>query len=170
MWPLVRISVTVGNSIPSHIIFTIWRVTGWQRSMRRPPRMRTQNGPPFIIDRSSPGGGSRGGVFHKCSNIYTPHPKTAPDQGILNIYFPSRETPRCWRERACLIDPRLGGGGWGVVSWTRMLWHGDSNTPPKTTLYITCGTSPTRSVPPKIRLSPGICWDDAYVKINRMAP
>ena len=28
--PLVRIAVTIGNSIPSLRIFTIWRVAGWQ--------------------------------------------------------------------------------------------------------------------------------------------
>ena len=79
-----------------------------------------------------------------------PHPKTAPYQEILNRYFPSQETPRCWRAYACPIDPRLGGGGWGVVSWTRKLQHGDSNTPRKTTNYITCGTSLTRGAPKKM--------------------
>ena len=55
--------------------------------------MRMKNRPPFIINRSFPGGGLQGGAFHKCSDIYTPHPKTAPYQGMLNRYFPSRERP-----------------------------------------------------------------------------
>ena len=33
VWPLVRIAVTIGNSIPSPRIFTIQKVAGWQRSM-----------------------------------------------------------------------------------------------------------------------------------------
>ena len=37
------------------------KVAGWQRSKSMPPRMRIQNGPPFIIYCSSPGDGSRGG-------------------------------------------------------------------------------------------------------------
>ena len=110
MWPLVRIDVTIRNSIPILRIFTIWRVAGWQRSIMRPSEMRMQNGPPFIIDCLSLGGGSRGGVFNKCSDIYTPTPKTDPDQGMLNRYFPSRETPRRWHTRTCPIDPRLGVG------------------------------------------------------------
>ena len=57
-----------------------------------------------------------------------------------------------------------------VVSWTRTLWQGSSITPPKTTLYITCKTSLTCTAPQKRRLGPGMCWDDAYVKINYMAP
>ena len=131
VWPLVWIAVTNGNSIPSLRIFTIWQVAGFQRSMRRPPRIIMQNGPPFIIDTSSPGCGSWGGVFHKCSDIYKPPTKIASYQGMLNRYFPSQETPRCWRARSCPSDTRLGGGGWGVVYWTSTLWHGDSNTPPK---------------------------------------
>ena len=100
VWPLVRIAVTVGNSIPILIFFTIWHVSGWQRSMRRPPQMIIQNGPPFIIVRLSPGGGLGGGVFQKWYDIYTPpSPQTSPDQGMLNIYFPSRYTPRQWRVR-----------------------------------------------------------------------
>ena len=75
-----------------------------------------QNGPPLIIDHPSPGGGSREGVLHKCSDIYTPHPKTAPDQGVIIIYSPSRETPQCWCARSFLSDPRLGGGGCCVAS------------------------------------------------------
>ena len=76
--------------------------------------MIIQNGPPFIIDSSSPGGGLLGGVFHKFSDIYTPHLKTAPDKGMLIIYFPSREMPRRWRARAYLSDTRLGNEVWGV--------------------------------------------------------
>ena len=78
-------------------------VAGWKRSTRKPPWTRMQYGPPFIIDRLSPGGVLREGAFHKFFDIYTPHPKTAPDQGMLNRYFPLRETPQ-----------RLG---------TRMLYH-----------------------------------------------
>ena len=170
VWLVVRIAVTIGNSIPRLRIFTIWRVAGWQRSMRRPPQMRMQNGPPIIMDRLSPGGVSREGVFQKCSNRYTPHPKTAPDQGMLNRYFPSRDTPQYWGARPCPSDPRLGGGGCCVVSWTRTLRHGDINTPPKRTLYITCGTYSTCAVPKQRRLGTFICCYDAYVKINRMAP
>ena len=168
--PLVWIAVTIGNSIPSLRIFIIWKVAGWQQYTRRPPRMRMQNGPPFIINLSSPGGGLQGEVFQKFSDIYTPTPKTAPDQGMINRYLPSWETPRRWRARACPSDPRLGGGGWGVVSWPRTLRHGESNTPQKAKKYITCGTSPTHAAPQKICLGPGMCWDDAYVKIHRMAP
>ena len=146
VWPLVQIAVTIGNSIPSLCIFTILRGSGWQRSTRRPPLIRMQNGPPFIINRSPPGGGSRGGAFHKCSDIYTPPPKTAPDQGMLNRYFPSQETPRRWRALIPKWAP-LGGGDWGVVSWTSTLRHGDSNTPMKMTLYITCKISPTYAAP-----------------------
>ena len=149
VWALIRIAVTIRNAIPSLRIFTIWRVVGWQRYMRRPPRMRMQNGPPLIIDWSSPGGGLRGGLFHKCSGIYTPPPKTAPYQGMLNRYVPSQETPWCWQTRACPIDPWLGGGGWGVVSWMGTMWHGDSNTPQKTTKYITWRTFLTRAPPPQ---------------------
>ena len=50
----------------------VWQ--GWQRMTRRPPRTRMKNGPPFIIGRSSSGGGLRGGEFHKCSDIYTTPP------------------------------------------------------------------------------------------------
>ena len=78
VWPLLWISVTVGNSIPSLRIFTIWRVEGWQRSMWKPPQMSIQNGPLFIIYSSSPRGGSRWGVFHKCSDINTPPPPHPP--------------------------------------------------------------------------------------------
>ena len=123
VWPLVQIAVTIGNSIPSLRIFAILRVAGWQGDrvagcqlfMRRPPWMRIQNGPPFIIDLLYLGGGSRGGVFHKCSNKYTPPPKTAPDQGIQNRYFPHRSR-RDVGARSCPSDPWLRGGGWGVVS------------------------------------------------------
>ena len=163
MWQLIHISVTIGNSIPSLHIFTIWWVIGWQRSMRRPPWTRMKNGPPFIMNCSSPGGSSR---ERECSNnalIYTPHPKTAPDQKMLNRYFTSQETPQRWHARPWLSDPRLGGGGCCVVSWTHTLRHGESNTPPKMTLYIICGTSLTFASPQKIRLGPGMCWDDAYV-------
>ena len=169
VWPLVQIAVTIGNSIPSLRTFLIWRVAGWQRSMRRPPQMGMQNGQPFIIDRSSPGGGSRGGVFHKCSDIYTP-PQTKIYQGMLNIYFPSQETPRRWCARACPSDTWLDGGGWGVVSWTHTLWHSYSNTPQKTRKYITCVTYPTHASPKKRQLGPSMCSNDAYVKINHMAP
>ena len=74
VWALVQIAVTIGNSIPSLFIFTICWVAGWQRSMWKPPQIIMQNGPPFIIDRSSPGGGSWGGVFQKFSIIYIPPP------------------------------------------------------------------------------------------------
>ena len=67
-------------------------MAGSQLSMRRPPRTRMQYGPTLIIDCSSPWGVLREGVFHKCANIYTPHPKTAPNQEILNRYFSSQET------------------------------------------------------------------------------
>ena len=149
VWPLVHISVTIGNSIPSLRILTIWWVTCWKRSMRRPPRMRMQNGPPSVIDRSSPGGGSRGGLFHKCSDIYAPHPKTAPYQGMLNRYFPWQETPRRCRVCTCPSDPQLGGGGWGVLTWTRTLQHRDSNTKQKKNLYTTCRTSLMHPAPNK---------------------
>ena len=89
VWPLVRIVVTIGNSIPSLSIFTIRQVAGWQRSTRKPPQLRMQNGPTFIINFSLLGGGSRGGVFHKCSDIYTLPPQTSPYQEMLNRYFPS---------------------------------------------------------------------------------
>ena len=36
VWPLVWIAFTIVNSIPSLRIFTIWWVSVWQRSMRRP--------------------------------------------------------------------------------------------------------------------------------------
>ena len=144
VWPLVRIAVTIGNWIPSLRIFTIWRLAGWQRYTRRPPQMRIQNGPPFIIYCSSSGGSLWGGVFHKCSDIYTPPPLT--DWSMLNRYFSSQETPQHWCARAFTSDPRWGGVG-GVVSWTRTLQHGDSNTPRKMTEYITCGTSSTRAAP-----------------------
>ena len=88
VWPRVWIAVTIGNSILSLRIFTIWLVTGWKRYMSRLPWMRMKNGPPFIINCLSPGGGLRGGVFQKCSNIYTPHLKTSPYQGMLKRYFP----------------------------------------------------------------------------------
>ena len=37
MWPVVQIIVVIGHSKPSLYIFAIWRVAGWQRSIRRPP-------------------------------------------------------------------------------------------------------------------------------------
>ena len=135
--------------------------------MRRPPRMIMQNGPPFIIDSLSPGGVLQGGVFQKFSNIYTTHPKTAPYQGMLNRYFPSRETPRRWRALSYPSDLRLEGGGWDVVSLTCMLQHRDS-TPHQKLLCILHAEHPLHA-PPKKRLGPGMFWDDAYVKINRMA-
>ena len=98
------------------------------RSVLRSHSGKPPNGPPFITDRSSPWGGSRGGVFHKCSDIYTPHPKTAPYQGMLNIYFLSRETPRPWRVHVCLSDPLLGGGGW-VLSPERVRCDTGTATP-----------------------------------------
>ena len=112
VWPLVQITVTIGNSIPSLCIFTIWRVAGWQRSIRRHTWIRIQNGPPLIINRSSPGGGLRGGVFQKCSDIYTLHPIIAPDQGMRNRYFLLRETPRRWRARMHEWFPFW---GWGLL-------------------------------------------------------
>ena len=72
VWPLVWIAVTIRNSIPHLRIFTIRKVVGWQRSMMRPPQMRMQNGPPFIINCSSSRSSSGGVVFHKCSDIYKP--------------------------------------------------------------------------------------------------
>ena len=115
VWPVVRIAVTIGNSIPSLRIFTILQVAVWQRSMRRLPQMRMKNGPPFIIDNSSPGGVSREGVFHKCSDIYTPHPKTAPNQEMLNRYFPSRETLQRWGALPCPSDTKLGVWDMGLL-------------------------------------------------------
>ena len=94
------------------------------------------------------GAAHEGGVLHKCFDIYMPHTKAAPYQGMLNRYFTSLEMPRRWYARMPEWSP-IGGGGWGVVSWTRTLWHGDSNTPPNTTFYITCGTSLTRASPKK---------------------
>ena len=55
-----------------------------------------------------PRGGSREGVLQKLSDIYTLQPKTAPDQGMLNRYFPSQETLRCWCARICPSYPWLG--------------------------------------------------------------
>ena len=78
---------------------------GWQQYTRRHPQTRMQNGPLFIIDRSYTRGASQEGVFHKCSNIYTPHTKTAPYQGMLNRYAPSRETPQHWGACPCPSDP-----------------------------------------------------------------
>ena len=81
VWPIVWIAVTAGNATPSLCIFTIWRLSGSQRSLWRTPRTRMQNGPPFIINCLYPGGGSQGRVFHKCSNKYTPPPTPPPDWG-----------------------------------------------------------------------------------------
>ena len=88
VWPLILIAVTIGNSIPSFYIFTIWRVAGLKWSMRRPPQIIMQNGPPFIINRSSPGGVSRRGVFHKCFDIYTPPPQNRPRSGSAKQILP----------------------------------------------------------------------------------
>ena len=55
---------------PKPCIFTIWQVEGRQQSTRRPPPIRMQNRSPFITNLSSPGDDSRGGVFHKWSDIY----------------------------------------------------------------------------------------------------
>ena len=150
MWPLVQIAITIGNSIPILHIFIFWQVAGWQCSMKRPPIIIMQNIPPLIIDRSSPGGGSRegGGVFHKNSNIYRPHPNTAPDQGTMKRYVPSRETPRRWRTHM----PKWSTiGRWGLFCCIlkRTLRQRDSKTSPKTILYITCRTSLTRAAPNK---------------------
>ena len=90
---------------------------------------------------------TRGSVSQLLWYIYA-HPKTAPDQGMLNRYIPSRETPQRWGALPCPSDPQLGVGVCCVVSLTRMMQHGESNTPPKTTLYITCGTSSTCAAPP----------------------
>ena len=43
--------------------------------------MRMQNGMPLIIDPSFTEGGWQGGVFQKCSDIYTPPPKIHPRSG-----------------------------------------------------------------------------------------
>ena len=43
MWPVIRIAVIIGNPNPSLYIFSIWRVAGWQRSIRRPPRPEDDN-------------------------------------------------------------------------------------------------------------------------------
>ena len=164
VWPVVQIAVTIGNSIRSLRIFTIWRVSGWQRSMRKPPQMRIQNGPPFIIDCSSPGRVLREGVFHKFSDIYTPHPKTAPDMGMLNIYFLSRQTLQCWGVRPCPSDPRLGVGGCCVFSWTFTLRHGDRT--PHWRRFCILHVEHPRLVPPlkKRQLGTCMCFDDVYVK------
>ena len=107
VWQLVWIAVTIRNSIPNLHIFIIWRIAGWQRFIRRPPWIRMWNGPPFIIDLLSPGGRSRGGEFHKCSDIYTPPPlKTTPYRGMLKRYFPSWTTPQ--------VIPDGGAGVWGL--------------------------------------------------------
>ena len=37
VWPVVLITVMIGHSNPSLFIFAIWRVAGWQRSIKRPP-------------------------------------------------------------------------------------------------------------------------------------
>ena len=37
MWPVVWITVVVGNSNPSLCIFAMWWVAGWQRPIGRPP-------------------------------------------------------------------------------------------------------------------------------------
>ena len=78
--------------------------------------MIIQNGPPFIIVRFSPGGVLLEEVFHKCSDIYMPHPKTAPDKGMLNRYFPSWERPQRQGARPCPNEPQIGVGGCCVVS------------------------------------------------------
>ena len=146
--PLVWIAVHIGNSIPSFCIFTFWRVAGWRRSMRRPPWMRMKNVPPIIIDCLFPGGGLRGGVFHKCSNIYVPHPKTAPDQGMLNRYFPSWETPQRWSTLPCPSYPRFLDRGCCIFSWMCSLQHGDSNTPRKN-IFILHEKHPQFAPPPQ---------------------
>ena len=155
VWPLVRIAVTIGNSIPSLSIFTIWRVAGWQRSMRRPPWTTIQNGPPFIIESLvSRRRLARGSVPQMFRYIYA-QPQKRPGSGYAKHILP------LMADAAALARTRMPEwspiGGWGVVSWTRTLWHGDSNTPSNTTLYITCRTSPTRADPQKIRLGPGMC-------------
>ena len=49
-----------------------------------------------LVPRGRP---ARGSVPQMLRYIYAPPPKTAPDQGMLNIYFLSRETLRHWRAR-----------------------------------------------------------------------
>ena len=72
--------------------------------------MRIQNRPRFIIDLYSPGGGLRGGVFHKCSDIYTPHPKTTPDaKQILPLMGDAAALVRTIMPEGSPI------GGWGLL-------------------------------------------------------
>ena len=78
--------------------------------------------------------------------IYTPHPKTAPDQGMLNRYFLSQDTSRSWREHAW--PSYLWLGVWSVVYWRRTLNHGDITTQRKMTNYVTILTSSTHAAPP----------------------
>ena len=114
VWPLLWIAVTIGNSIPSLCTFTIWRVAGWPLSMRSHPRTRMQNGPPSIIDHSSPAGGSRGGVFQKCSNIYTPPPKPPKIRGCYTDNFPHRRRRSVGALAHAWVIPNWGVGVGGV--------------------------------------------------------
>ena len=95
------------------------------------------------------GAAYEGSVTQMLWYIYAP-PQNRPDQGMLNRYFPSRETPRRWLVRSCTSYPQGEVVVGGVISWTRTLRHEGSSTPRKKTEYITCGTSPTCAAP-KIR-------------------
>ena len=112
---------------------------------------------------------TRGSVPQILRYIYAP-PQKRPRSGDGKQILPLTGYAETLA-RVCMPEwSPIGDWGLGVVSWTSTLRHGDSNTSPKTTKYITWGTSLTRVPPPKRRLGPGMCWDDAYAKINRMSP
>ena len=106
-------------------------------------QIRMQNRQPLIIDRSSPGGGSRGVVLHKWSNIYAP-PQNRPISGdskhMLTLKGDTATLARAPMPKWSLIG---GGGVCCAVFRTHTLQHGESNNPPKTNLSITCWTSST---------------------------
>ena len=145
VWPLVRIAVPVGNSIPSLGLFTVYGWQGGSSTWGGLPEWECKTDHHSLLI-ACPHGAARERECSTNDPIYTTHPKTAPYQNMLNRYFPSQETPQRWHARPCPRDPRL---GVGVVSWTRTMRHRDNNTPPKTTFYITCGTSSTSAAPEK---------------------
>ena len=110
--------------------------------------MRMKNRPSFITDCSSPGGLlARGGVPNIIGYIYAPSPTPPISEDAKQILPLTGDAAALAR---ALMPEWSHIGGWGVVSWSRMLRHGESYTPRKTTNYITWGTFPTRDAPQKM--------------------
>ena len=148
VWPLVWIAITIGNSIPSLRIFTIWRVKGWQRSMRRPPWMRMKNGPPFIIDTLvSRGRHARGGVPQIIWYIYAP-PQNRPKSGDAKHILPLTGDAAALAGAHARVIPNWGVGV-GVLYLERVHWNTGTVKSHRRRLCILHAEYTQHATPPK---------------------